>query len=221
MKKIKYNISVLHFLHYLQNNVPIDTSHTAIIAGGYVRDKTLDTEFNDVDIFIQAPTNVQETMYKRTEFWNQQFKGLKDTINPLNLIALGTEEYQIKNSSSQKSVKNISLNYVFETMFYNIKIQIMIVNTDPVVFVHENFDIGLCKCYTNGEKTTYTSDFMNDMNSKSLTIVQQNMSYNEFFRSYNKHVRKLQKKYPTYSITVSDHNKKHLKRMNEQTNFSF
>jgi hypothetical protein len=165
-------------------------SPTAIIAGGAIRDTILSHPVKDVDIFIEA-TN--DDMFNYT-FWKSTIAMMspknKNNENDHSDLANGVEQV----------LCGIQLGY---------KIDLVLVDQPPISHVNDMFDIGLCKTYFTGTQVVLTEDFNYDRLNKTLTVVQQDIDFDEYLHTRLFHCKRVKTKYPDYTIQAAQCNKHH------------
>lgn len=182
---------------------------SAIIAGGVIRDLYHDKQIHDVDIYVpNDPASFigNGSVYSEI-FWKTHFDlktNISFAIDSITSSTSGDDEYEEKNHINM--TWNISKNEIL----YNI----IIVDIDPTEYVTKFFDVGLCKAYYDGTKIRLTSDFMRDSQNKTLTIVSESMSEEEFHYMMNKHIVKLQHKFPGHSLVIPSHYAEYYKEYN-------
>ena len=72
------------------------------------------------------------------------------------------------------------------------------------IFLYGWCIIGLCKTYSDGKRIRLTSDFLYDSQNHVLTIVKEEMSYDEFAYMMHRHVSKVKKKYPLFKLIIPE-----------------
>lgn len=173
---------------------------SAIVAGGAVRDIYLEKPPNDIDVFIWNPKHSGQEVFEnyirinKTSLWSlfRCNHRLGDDIRQL-----GNPDYSSKFIESVWDIQKGYLPY-----------QVIVLKLDPVKYVEHNFDIGLCKAYFDGQKFRYTPDFMKDAMNKTLTICGHDFNQDEFDFVMKKHIPKLKKKFPGFTVQVAPHNLK-------------
>jgi len=169
----------------------------SIIAGGYYRDIYHNREFNDIDIFVH--TNNSQSKYIKsdaytTDFWAEVFD--------LNLDSFWSGDH-IEEMEADDEYDNLNdMDMVFELVKSEVKYNVVLVELDPIEYVNDVFDFGICKAYCDGQKVTFTKDFISDAENKTLTFTNKNVSTDSFCYSMNKHLRKLMAKFPNHQIYI-------------------
>jgi len=189
LSKINEPISTLRKIQKIASN--------SIIAGGYFRDKFSDVPYNDIDIYIQ-PTYQKAALNNDVcdkEYWKGFFNLKVDDYGSMDNIAeLGEtdEEYDI--------INNNNIITVFEMTRNELRYNLIIINIDPIKYVEELFDFGICKNYCDGKKVTFTKEFMSDIEHKRLTFTDRAVSDANLNHAINVHLPKLQHKYPNFTV---------------------
>lgn len=184
--------------------------HSAIIAGGAVRDDYTGQELNDIDFFV----------------WDPRFSGEFQKDDDIDFY----DFLDLQESKLQRVLCTHSIDRVFEhanygpqrngagaklTTIWNaepdydewITYQVIYTLVKPIDHVNKYFDLGLCKAYCDGTKVRYTKDFMHDLSNRKFTIVGQDMTQPQFDYAIDYHVDKLLWRYP-YTVEVAPHNQK-------------
>ena len=168
---------------------------SAIIAGGAFRDLYHGIEPKDVDIFVWDPISSDESpAFPIAEKY--VVNNYNNCVHAwTNILQLGDEDTVTLIFGSYYSPyhKNTA---VWDIWKNGLNIQVIFTKIPPIEHMHLNFDIGLCKCYHDGQNIHYTDDFLTDANNKTLTIVAQDMTECEYSTTTTVHIPALQKKYP-------------------------
>lgn len=179
---------------------------SAIIAGGYYRDLYNGIAFSDVDIYLRGDDGDFNDAYW-TNFFNLQTSNFlsKDSIQTLSET---NGEYDVAN--------NARIIAVFGMVMNEVRYNLIVVDCDPIEYVHNRFDFGICKVYCDGTKITFTEEFMADVLNKTLTFSDHEFSKSNFNHAMHVHYVKLKEKYPDYTLVVP---KRHQKRFQEYKKF--
>lgn len=183
---------------------------SAVIAGGAIRDLKFGIIPRDIDIFLLDPRiggGLREdspvsiiTDYDRDDV-------LADILN-LRQNKLQYARDSIDRKAGKEYYKGHNhITSVVDVIKGCTPFQLIFLDKDPIEFVEDNFDFGLCKCYCDGNKIRYTPDFMRDLRDERLTLVAKNMSDAQY-RSMVNHYRKLSEKFPKHKFRVAEHNRK-------------
>jgi len=169
----------------------------SIIAGGYYRDMYHKLEYNDIDIFVCTSFAKSDHIASdalTTDFWTEVFD--------LNLDRTWEPDY-IEELEADGDYDNLNdIEMVFELSKNDIKYNVVLVDIEPVDYVNEVFDFGICKAYCDGTKVTFTKDFISDAENKFLTFTNLTASVDSFCYSMNTHLQKLIMKFPNHRIYV-------------------
>jgi len=192
---------------------------TAVIAGGAVRDLIFTKEIKDIDIFVQDPKFSSHPVFAPTEhakdvttdntFWWHLMK-MSNTSNPRSSYYTDSGDrinriYDGNRASALADGRHITA--VFSGHKNTIKYDIILTRELPEVHVNKYFDIGLCKAYFNGKRFRYTADFMRDQQNKTFTVLGQDMNKDDFKRTVEIHIPRIQYKYPGFKTVIAPHNK--------------
>jgi len=192
LSKINEPVQVLRKIQRVSSN--------AIIAGGYFRDKFNEVPYSDIDVYIQQPDAFSAaTNFTDMEFWKEYFNlNVEDwkSQDDISDLSETDEEYDIVNNSNIIAVFEMTKN----ELAYNL----IVVNTDPVEYVTEHFDFGICKTWCDGEKITFTKEFMSDVEHNTLTYTEEKVSPANFNHAMHIHLAKLQRKYPQHTLVIPD-----------------
>jgi hypothetical protein len=178
----------------------------AIIAGGYHRDLYNNVPFNDVDIYIRSDANLSSSEGHdlcNSSYWKSFFNLRLDDWRSADAISeLGEtdEEYDVANNSN--------IFTVFAMVKNQIKYNLIIINIDPIVYVDTVFDFGICKTYCDGKKVTFTKEFMSDIENKTITFTEEDVSVASLHHAMQVHLPKLKYKYPTHQLIVPERHQK-------------
>lgn len=185
---------------------------SAIIAGGCFRDIYHGWYPRDIDIFVWDPTFSNETTPLK-EFSNKRKE------NPGNVWRTGTdidtvwidlfrlEDFdRIEQKFGEYDEQNGKITAVWDIWKSAINFQVIMTKVPPIEHMERNFNIGLCKVYCDGVKVRFTGDFMRDATNKTLTIVGENLSQQEYDHTVDIHIPRLRTKYPHHTIRHSEAN---------------
>jgi hypothetical protein len=199
---------------------------SAIIAGGAIRDTYHNKPVRDIDLYIWSPETSNEHTTRSIKDVLKQLDASHPTrIEPIPAPAAPT--FYIKSAKSpahqapaiiRPSMGTDCGESIYDTAYISGVIpctikgqdfEFIITSINPILYVNDFFDIGLCKCYSDGHKIQLTSDFIEDSLNKTLTIVGKDMHQCHIDYTMQNHVPKLQEKYPNYPIRYAPHNMKY------------
>lgn len=164
---------------------------SAIIAGGAIRDAYFKRKPKDVDIYLWHTKSSTE---------DPQIKTLEDMATYLGTSALKDLSTQsAENSMAGRSTNLIHSVYAAERN--GRRYEFIFVKCPPKTYVREYFDVGICKCWYDGNRVHYTHDFMYDATNRTLSIVGR-MNAQELYNTLNNHLRRLQEKFPHHDVRI-------------------
>lgn len=146
--------------------------HTAILAGGAVRDYLNDKPISDYDIFIQ---------------------GGRDQENVLKRLCAKYGLTHSKPSEYSKKFKSVTVN--FADIDKPVQLIFLDSSMDPKRYVQNTFDYGICMCYFDLEKVHVFDEYKRDVDNKTITLYADRA--NTPFLVCN-HFKKIQTKYPDF-----------------------
>lgn len=192
----------------------------AIIAGGAIRDLWHDKPIRDVDIFashIYKTHGVLKNLAAPYEsdvwldYWFDAFKCNHDSEDEVLSIgsAYGGDDsidpdmcwvWEIRRTEIDK-VEVLGLEAVIPIKKVY---QVILVKKNPVDFVMQNFDFGLCKAYTDGKRIHMSGEFMEDALNHRLTLGHETLNERQQDRAVYHHLPRLLGKYPGYQVILPD-----------------
>lgn len=164
---------------------------TAIIAGGYLRDTYHEKRVTDIDIYLEwrdARADAPRAVHEHDDwitYWQRVFNEDVEVWSAYSKY--GTDE------ARQEGILAVWDVFSHKGMF-----NIIMLNTDPIQFVEETFDFGICKAYTDGNKVHYSKEFIADSRNNTITLVAKNISTEQLAYSMKTHLPRIQAKYPGY-----------------------
>ena len=176
----------------------IDLFPSAIIAGGYHRDLYNEVDFHDVDIYLKGDMG-DLSPDLLADFFNLNLNDFRSN-DRVDTLSETDAEYDIENSEHIVAVYAMVMN--------DIDYNFIMVDCDPIQYVKERFDFGICKVYCDGIKITYTEEFMADVANKTLTFADTPFSKAGFTHAMHIHFAKLRKKYPNHSLVMPNRHQK-------------
>jgi hypothetical protein len=185
-----------------------ETIPEAIIAGGYHRDLYHDKRVSDVDIFISNFPNEDENLAMDIfddSFWIEQFNlNIGSFLSMDNIRALG------KGDEDYDGIPWVS--GVYEICKNERKYNVIIVDAYPIEYVEKHFDFDLCKVYCDGQKVTFTKEFITDSQNKTITYSTTKATQSLFDRSMEFRYPKIKKKYPEFELQIVEDSMKFLQQ---------
>ncbi len=184
---------------------------SAILAGGAIRDDYTGVETSDYDIFLQDPRYSNEFMGTGMDTLSRNF--LTDREREFNVLFSPEVEciYDTDSYGPKRKDENgvgAQLTSIWNMIIEYNEYQLIYTYLRPTDHVNKYFDIGLCKAYCDGNKIRYTADFLRDIKNRTMTVVAQDMTQEQFNYALDHHVNKLEWKYPGYRLEVEPHNQK-------------
>lgn len=202
---------MVHTLHQIQA-----AGHTtAIIAGGAIRDTYHDQMVTDVDIFIQHPSTLPAGSLRASGMPPQQFKHADWEDYWADVMRLRTSPSS--RSYVRDSVRWHHSSYDGDSVEDNLMpellsvwnvfkglnmYQVIFTTVNPVEYVNDRFDFGLCKAYCDGKRTHLTDDFLRDSRNKTITMVGKEMSSNRVAYAISEHLPRIKEKYPGFQSVI-------------------
>ena len=174
---------------------------SAIIAGGYHRDLYNEVDFRDIDIYLKGNMGDLSVPFL-TDFFELKVNDFR-SMDRVKVLSETDEEYDVENSEHIVSVYEMVMN----ELHYNF----IMVDCDPIKYVKERFDFGICKVYCDGTKITYTEEFMADAINKTLTFSTNRFSKAGFHHAMHVHLSKLKQKYPGHTLVIPEKHQKNYK----------
>lgn len=193
--------------------------HTAIVAGGAIRDMYHDVLISDIDIFIQHPGHmkssvpVKKYLPKRpfdhpewTAYWADVLR-LRDINDPFDGddIEWYYSSYEPPSAFDDEDDFTAEIISVWNVYRGLNAYQIVFTTIDPISYVNDHFDFGLCKAYCDGKRLHFTEDFMRDSRNKTITLVGKNMPEQRVKYAMLSHYPRIREKYPGHRLVVPDH----------------
>lgn len=155
-----------------------------IIAGGAIRDTALGAYVKDVDVFICKSTFKTPVIQTSRSKFNVSAKAKRD------------REYE---SYMIHDVHDVEIN--------GLDVQLIVLKCDPVTYVSECFDYGICKAWYDGRYTKFHSDFITDVNNKTITRVISDEKMAQMYSNMGwatarmiEHGERIKRKYPNFEL---------------------
>lgn len=172
----------------------------AIIAGGAIRDTFHDKEITDVDIFVQGndtKRKMVDASYKSEAWMKYWFKTFKCSLDKNDdVVYLG--------GSYTFNILQQNIQAVWQILTAGKKYQIILLNKDPITYVKENFDFGICKAYCDGQKIHFTNEFMHDTLHHTITLYRENLTDEQIDYALGDHIARIQKKFPGWTLMAGE-----------------
>lgn len=184
---------------------------SAVIAGGVVRDLYFGVQPTDIDIFIWDPLHSDGAEPDLGDFrrichpdkgaelvWRMM--KLKHPQHPYHMFSHdeAKRSYSGYNCSRITTIWNVTKNFL--------PYQLIFIKNNPLDHIDESFDFGICKCYCDGTKFRFTPDFMHDARKQRITLVAKDITDGEYRWAMEKHLPKVQAKYPGFTFKVAPWN---------------
>ncbi len=183
----------------------------AIIAGGAPRDLFLEQPIKDFDIFVPvvAGSAAQSVTFWR-DLFNLEYVEQNEWTDIQLMAFMGHRNIIMK--ATQTSVPRAGgyehkrhLKQVFDLLIHDVVFQIIVVHIDPKQYVEDWFDFGLCKAWCDGKQFHFSGPFMEDVQNRTLTVVQKDMSTKEMEFCLTVRKPNLLTKFPGYRFQVAPH----------------
>ena len=148
-----------------------------IVAGGAIRDTVLRRMVKDFDVYVEnTPVN---------------FDALRKRFPNLTLLDADHDDYEGCASA------NLTV-YEANELHDGKPVQIMLVRRDPVEYVRNVFDFGLCKAFLcNTWGLVLEPEFIQDVRAKTITFYPSDENWYSESRA-----KRLTEKYPDYRLVV-------------------
>ena len=175
----------------------------AIIAGGAVRDTFHGKPISDIDIFTTLSSTVKKPGYFKDQKWLEYWVNFFGKTGLHSVRFLGNE-YTFGSLDKH-------LLAVWEIKFEKTKYQIILLDKDPIKYMTDNFDFGLCRAYCSGTKMHFTDAFIKDSMNQTITLYPEHLTDEQIEYATGRHLKKLIAKYPGFTphcISPVDTNKK-------------
>lgn len=191
---------------------------SAVIAGGAVRDCYFDRDPADIDVYIPDRrilkySNIPSDLCFVTN--EEPTQAMLDLCNAHTMVKYTT--YNYCKSPLIECVWNVYVNkpttpipapaftgdfQLVESMpDHSADYQIVVTNIPVLEYINDYFDAGICICWHDGIKATYSPQFMHDANNKKITVCGK-LTGPELERALKKHVAKLKSKFPNHTVDV-------------------
>lgn len=190
--------------------------HSAILAGGAVRDSFLGREVSDYDIYVWDPRaegNPEPTAKNVKSITDSHIAGIFDLKTQASFMGLDRCNRLAQNDHKYCFAKHLS--EVWSVHKGGDEYQICFVTRNPVEYINTNFDIGICKAYCDGKRIHYTTDFLNDVRNQTLTLCSREFTQEHFDYVLDDHLDRMKRKFPNHKVVVANHNWKFVNSDNE------
>lgn len=180
--------------------------NSAVIAGGAIRDDFFKEDFKDLDVFLWHPECSDENISFNHHIYDnideRVIEDLNSYIEPDDSI-LSISSHPTRDQKSSYSYGSGIVD-IWNLYHYikNKQIQFIFTEDNPITYVTEQFDIGLCMCYFDGIKIHYTNAFMNDFIHKTITICGK-LDKKNFAHCIEEHLDRVKAKFPGYTVKVA------------------
>jgi len=190
-KRLTRTSGIIRSLHYIKKE-----GWNAIVAGGVLRDMYHGKAISDVDIFIEYD-------YRDiTQILGKTVPSLRDTFweaywhNTLKCGAYDSCDFE----GFKYAEEDDMLYAVWTTTKNGLKYQIVFVKDDPIHYVENYFDFGICKAYSDGNKIRFTDEFLKDSSNHTITLYSENLTEDQRNHALNNHLPRIQEKYSGYRL---------------------
>jgi len=181
---------------------------SAIIAGGAPRDLYLEKSIKDFDIFVQEDSHANDPAFW-CDMFNLEYAEHNDWTDVQVLAFMGYKNVLLKTKAKSPPRSSYQhkqhLQQVFDLIIHDVIFQIIIVQMDPKQYVEDWFDFGLCKAWCDGKQFHFSGPFMEDVENRTLTVVQQTMTHKEMEFCLRVRKPRLLGKFPGYRFQVAPH----------------
>ncbi len=181
----------------------------AIIAGGAPRDVFLEKPIKDFDIFVKEDAYATSSGFWR-DLFNLNYAKADDWTDIQMMAFMGHRNILMK--AKQTSMPRTAgyshkrhLTQVFDLIIHDVVFQIIVVHIDPKQYVEDWFDFGLCKTWCDGKQFHFSGPFMEDVQNRTLTLVQKDMSPKEMEFCLTVRKPRLLTKFSGYQFQVAPH----------------
>jgi hypothetical protein len=175
---------------------------TAIIAGGAIRDMFHDVTISDVDIFVQYKNkNVPRAPFGHPswiEHWTKVFQLQDKLFSTVQSVYSPYSDPEGPNGGGRQVMA------VWDIFSEGIEYQVIMLNVDPIKYVDQQFDFGICRAYFDGSRVRYSREFVRDSRNKTITLVCDNLSPAQVQYATTHHLAKIQAKYPGYRLEIPE-----------------
>ena len=171
----------------------------AIIAGGVIRDIYANQWWKDIDIFIQDPNCRREVCL---DFRNNEILSKYLHLNSRDQITKSWDQLY----TNSKLNSNNQITYIADVLKNLIPYQLIFIRTDPITYVRDHFDLGICKTYCDGSRIRMFPEFINDFQQKTFTICGKHMTKDTITHSLKDHIPRIQGKFPGFTTVLNKQN---------------
>lgn len=96
------------------------------------------------------------------------------------------------------------IDYIIDFRYSGINFQLILIEeSNPIKYVKETFDFGLCKCWSDGKSVTFTDEFWYDYDNKQLTMAGI-FSKSQMLHTILNHKPRLQSKFKNWTFVIDD-----------------
>lgn len=180
----------------------------AILAGGAPRDVYHQKPIRDYDIFFKEDPSLSTLI---------DFNKLtRDMVN----IGWSYGSYESYSEQLNHCTKIWDVDLISST---DGSIQIIHLDCDPLTFVYDSFDIGLCQAFVEYRPASdnfmmrYTPNFLKDSREHTLTIAAKDMTYEQYAYTCDVHIPRLKHKYPNFKVKTAPHLEEFEQRHNNKS----
>ena len=168
---------------------------TAIIAGGAFRDAFHEKPITHIDFFLKENSSIRKTIapeYRALDWMTYWFSIFNCEDKNDDVIFLG--------AGGTLSSINSHLSAVWQVVKGGKRFNVIIIDKDPVMYVNQNFDFGICRAYCDGNKMSFTNEFIEDSMNRTITLYKEHLTGEQIKYALEEHVESIQKKYPGWRL---------------------
>jgi hypothetical protein len=188
---------------------------SAVIAGGAIRDMYHERMVSDVDIYIHHPAYIGKPATSEIplhhpmnssmwlDYWSDVLK-LRPSATRSQILRDNVKMHFSQYDDPGKPDEEQDIVAVWNVFKGFNLYQIIFTAIEPIEYINNQFDFGICKAYCDGSKVHYTGDFMRDSRNKTITFVGKGMSVARIKRCMTEHLPRIQEKYPGYNVVIPE-----------------
>lgn len=193
-----YMRSALHLMHKSGHD-------SAIIAGGAIRDMFHGVEISDVDIFVQYKTlpDTPKRSFNHDE-WNEYWRDVFQLGSKFFSTVQWVYSPYTHPDDEDHVPEGHHVSAVWDVISEGISYQIIMLNIDPVTYVEQQFDFGICRAYFDGSRVRYSREFVRDSRNRTITLVCDTLTDAQVRYAITNHLSKILAKYPGYRLEIPE-----------------
>lgn len=191
----------------------------AIIAGGAIRDLYANKFISEYDIFLWDPDESHNTDVYTFSMQSNLDSTFNGTINSILISKIlnipvteddglfGSVYIELNDSwetdiDSFYSGENTCVTQIWNISYGMTSYKLIFLNKDPLKFFDDNFHLGICRAYCDGNKIHCTSDFLKDMRNDTITIRNTKLTKEHFDYMIEYHLQNVRYKYPGFKVII-------------------